>query len=182
MRRICVFCGSHPGIRPTYLSAAIELGELLVKEKIGLVYGGANIGLMGAVANAALKGQGEIIGVIPQNLFKKEVAHEGLADLRIVTSMHERKATMAELSDGFIALPGGIGTFEEVCEILTWSQLGLHSKPIGLLNIDGYFDPFIQMLDRSVSEGFMRPQNRARLLVAHSPSELLDQFRIERKV
>src|ERR1043165_174167 len=139
-RRVCVFCGSSPGARPEYRQAAEAMGRLLASRRIGLVYGGGNVGLMGLLADAALSAGGEVIGVIPRHLDAREVAHRGLPDLRVVASMHERKALMADLSDAFIALPGGLGTLEEMFEILTWAQLGLHRKPCGLLNVLGYFD------------------------------------------
>lgn len=177
MRRICVFCGSSPGSRPEYLAAAKSLGSLLAAEGIGLVYGGASVGLMGAVADAALAAGGEVIGVIPQHLVSKEVAHQTLQDLRVVASMHERKALMAELSDGFIALPGGFGTFEEFCEVLTWSQLGLHKKATGLVNVCGYYDPLLALFDSGLREQFIRPSHRDLVLSATDPQALLKRMR-----
>src|SRR6185295_4721603 len=174
MNRLCVFCGSSPGRDPIYLAAAAELGTFLAERRIGLVYGGAAIGLMGTVANAARAAGGEVIGVIPRALVELEVAHAGLADLRVVASMHERKAMMAELSDGFIALPGGLGTLEELFEVLTWGQLGLHQKPCGLLNVQGYFDGLLSFIDRCVDEGFLRLEHRSMVLVSDSPAVLLE--------
>jgi len=170
---VCVFCGSSPGTRPEYGEAAEALGHALVKAGLGLVYGGASVGLMGWIADTVLAGNGEVIGVIPESMAKKEIAHGGLSDLRVVGSMHERKATMADLASGFIALPGGLGTFEELFEILTWAQLGMHKKPIGLLNVGGYYDPLMMMLDRAVGQQFVRPEHRGMLLVSTDPDALL---------
>ena len=169
MKSICVFCGSNAGNQPIYRSEAEKLGRLLAARGIELVYGGGNIGLMGAVADACLEAGGTVVGVIPQALMGKEVAgrpvdHRTLTRLEVVDSMHTRKARMAELAEGFIALPGGFGTFEEFCEILTWGQLGVHAKPMGLLNVNGFYDPLLAMLDRAVADGFLRPQNRAMAL------------------
>lgn len=177
MKRICVFCGSSFGRRAAYKEAASALGKILASEGIGLVYGGAEVGLMGAVADATLAAGGEVIGVIPRHLLAKEVGHKKLADLRVVDSMHERKALMAELSDGFIALPGGFGTFEEFFEVVTWLQLGLHAKPTGLLNILGYYDPLLQLIDQGVSEEFIRPHHRGIVLSGDEPHLLLQQMR-----
>jgi uncharacterized protein (TIGR00730 family) len=165
LQRLCVFCGSSKGTNPAYLADAQEVGRTLAQSGLGLVYGGGNIGLMGALADAALAAGGHVIGVIPEALLAKEVGHRGLPDLRVVKTMHERKALMAELSDGFIALPGGFGTFEEFFEVLTWSQLGLHPKPCGLLNVAGFFDPLLELLNHSVTEGFVRPAHRALVIV-----------------
>ena len=176
MDSICVFSGSSPGLRAEYREAAIELGEELVRRRLRLVYGGANIGLMGVVANTVLEGSGEVTGVIPEDLVEREVAHTGLADLRIVRSMHERKALMADLADGFIALPGGMGTLEELCEILTWAQLGLHSKPCGLLDVCGYFGDLKRFMERMVEERFVKPEHQHLLLSATEPGQLLDMF------
>ena len=176
MQRICVFCGSSPGGNPTYTELATALGALLARERLALVYGGGKVGLMGVLADAALAHGGEVIGVIPQALFDLEVGHTGLPDLRIVASMHERKALMADLSDAFIALPGGLGTLEEFCEIVTWAQLGLHRKPCGLLNSECYFDPLIRFFDHMVEERFLRPEHRALMLVEHDPAALLDRL------
>jgi len=176
MNRLCVFCGSSPGRDPAYLAVAAEMGTLLAKRRIGLAYGGAAIGLMGALADAAQAAGGEVIGVIPRALVEWEVAHAGLADLRIVPSMHERKALMAELSDGFIALPGGIGTFEELFEVWTWAQLGSHSKPCALLNVFGFYDRLLGFLDFVVDEAFLKPVHRNMLLVGETPDGLLEKM------
>lgn len=177
MKRICVFCGSNPGASPVYAEAARALGATLAGCGLGLVYGGGNVGLMGIVADAALAAGGEVIGVIPQALVDREVAHLGLADLRIVGSMHERKALMAELSDGFIALPGGIGTLEEWFETWTWAQLGLHAKPFGLLDVAGYYGHLLRFLDHVVAEQFLHPAHRSMILLDTDPGALLDQMR-----
>jgi uncharacterized protein (TIGR00730 family) len=176
MKRICVFCGSSPGRSASYAAAASELGRLLAKRGIGLVYGGANVGLMGALANAVMDAGGDVIGVIPQSLVKYEVAHRGLPDLRVVASMHERKAMMAELADGFIAMPGGNGTLEEFFEVLTWAQLGEHSKPCGLLDIDDYYSHLLAFLDHAVEERFLRPEHRKMLVVESSPEAILERL------
>ncbi len=173
MKRICVFCGSSPGSRPEYRAAAEELGAELVRRKIGLVYGGGNVGLMGVLADAVLAAGGEAVGVIPENLMALEVGHKGLTKLHVVRSMHERKALMADLSDGFIAMPGGFGTLEEFCEVVTWSQLGLHAKPCGILNVLGYYSPLLAMFDHAVEERFLKPENRALVLARDSVVELL---------
>lgn len=178
MKRICVFCGSNAGSQAIYRAEAERLGRLLAARGIELVYGAGNIGLMGAVADACLTAGGTVIGIIPQALMGKEVAgravdHRALTRLEVVDSMHTRKARMAELSDGFIALPGGFGTFEEFCEILTWGQLGFHVKPMGLLNVNGFYDPLLAMFDRAVSDGFLRPQNRAMVLADTDIESLL---------
>lgn len=173
MKRICVFCGSRPGVRPAYRAAAEAVGGLLAERGIELVYGGGNVGLMGIVADACLAAGGRVVGVIPRALLEWEVGHEGLTRLEVVDSMHTRKARMAELADGFIALPGGLGTFEELFEILTWAQLGFHSKPVGLLNVDAYYQPLVQMMERGVSEGFMKAENRGLLLVEDNAHALL---------
>jgi uncharacterized protein (TIGR00730 family) len=177
MWRLCVFCGSSSGARPVYRLAARELGALLAGAGIGLVYGGASIGLMGEIADAALKANGEVIGVIPRSMVTKEIAHRGLPDLRIVDSMHQRKALMADLSDGFIAMPGGLGTLEEFFEVLTWAQLGMHTKACGLLNLDGFYDQLLAFLDHSVEDGFIKPVHRAKILVADNPKDLLERLR-----
>jgi uncharacterized protein (TIGR00730 family) len=177
MNRLCVFCGSSAGRNPTYLAAAAALGTFLAERGIGIVYGGAGIGLMGALATAAQAAGGEVIGVIPRALVEHEVAHAGLADLRVVASMHERKALMAELSDGFVALPGGIGTLEELFEMWTWAQLGSHRKPCALLNTAGYYDRLLDFLDFVTEERFLRPPHRGMLLVASSPDGLLDKLK-----
>lgn len=181
MKRLCVFCGSNAGHAPLYRAEAERLGRLLAGRGIELVYGGGNIGLMGAVADACLAAGGTVIGVIPEALMGKEVAgravdHRALTRMEVVDSMHTRKARMAELADGFIALPGGFGTFEEFCEILTWGQLGFHVKPMGLLNVNGFYDPLLAMFDRAVSDGFLRPQNRAMALADRDIENLLAQM------
>ena len=176
MGRIGVYCGSNAGGRPDYRDAAARLGRLLGARRLGLVYGGGNVGLMGVVADAALQAGAEVIGVIPRGFVEKEVAHDGLSDLRIVSSMHERKAMMADLSDAFVALPGGLGTLEELFETWTWSQLGLHAKPCGILNVAGYFDPLVAFLDHAVSEGFVKPRHRALLIAEREPEPLVDRL------
>ena len=176
IRRLAVFCGSNPGARPDYVEGARAFGHLLAQRGIGVVYGGSSVGLMSAVAEAVLDEMGDIIGVIPKMLVEREVAHKTLSDLRIVGSMHERKALMAELSDGFVALPGGIGTLEEFFEIWTWAQLGMHDKPCGLLNIAGYFDPLLEFLDRAVTEKFVREVHRSMVIVEDDPRALLSRF------
>jgi uncharacterized protein (TIGR00730 family) len=173
---ICVFTGSRHGSRPEYSDAARQLGRELVARNYGLVYGGGNVGLMKVIADTVLDLEGRVTGVIPESLVSKEVAHRGLSDLRIVKSMHERKATMAELSDGFIALPGGIGTMEEFFEVLSWAQLGIHGKPCGLLNTGGYYDHLIQFLDHAVGHGFLKPKHRSLLILANQPPEMLSRF------
>jgi len=175
-RRICVFCGSNPGVNPVYKNAAAGLGRLLAKRKIELVYGGGNIGLMGVLADAALEAGGRVIGVIPESLMAKEVGHPGLTKLYVVRSMHERKALMADLAEGFIALPGGYGTCEEFCEVVTWSQLGFHAKPCGLLNVERYYDPLLALFDHAVKEGFLRIDNRALVLEERDPRRLLEKM------
>lgn len=175
MTSICVFCGSSVGTRPVYLQQAQELGSILAARGLSLVYGGAGVGLMSALADAVLAAGGHAIGVIPRNLWEREVAHPGLSELRVVDSMHERKAVMADLSDGFIAMPGGIGTMEEFFEVWTWGQLGLHRKPYGLLNVGGYYDPLIAFLDHMVAEGFLKPVHRALVLVDDAPQRLVER-------
>ena len=174
--RICVFCGSSSGSRPAYTEAARRLGRLLAERGIRLVYGGSHLGLMGTVADAVLAAGGAVTGVIPRMLVEKEAAHRQLADLRVVGSMHERKALMAELADGFIAMPGGFGTLEEFCEMLTWAQLGVHRKPCGLLNVEGFYDPLLALLDHAVRERFLKPVNRDLLLAETVPETLLDRM------
>ena len=176
IRRLAVFCGSNPGARPEYMAGARAFGRLLAQRGIGVVYGGSSVGLMSAIAEAVLDELGDIIGVIPKMLVEREVAHKTLSDLRIVDSMHERKALMAELSDGFVALPGGIGTLEEFFEIWTWAQLGVHEKPCALLNIAGYFDPLLAFLDRAVEEKFVREVHRSMVIVESDPRALLAKF------
>jgi uncharacterized protein (TIGR00730 family) len=174
LKRICVFAGSNSGARGEYVAAAGELGRVLAQRQLGLVYGGARVGLMGALADEALSRGGHVIGVMPEALVQKEIAHRGLSELRVVKSMHERKATMADLADGFVALPGGWGTLEEFFEVLTWGQLGLHRKPCGLLNIQGYFDRLLSFADHCVDEGFVRREHRSMISVADSANGLLD--------
>jgi uncharacterized protein (TIGR00730 family) len=180
MRRVCVFCGSSFGRRPEYQAATAALGTELARRGIGLVYGGGDVGLMGVVADAALDAGGEAIGVIPRALERREIAHARLSELHVVATMHERKALMAELSDGFVALPGGLGTLEELFEVVTWAQLGLHEKPCGLLDVDGFFEPLLTMLDHAVTAGFVHPEHRALLLVARDPASVLDQLAAHR--
>ena len=175
-RKICVFTGSRHGASSAYADAAEQLARDLVERGFGLVYGGGNVGLMNIIADAVLELGGHVTGVIPNALMSKEVAHRGLSELRVVNSMHERKALMAELSDGFIALPGGIGTMEEFFEVLSWAQLGIHNKPCGLLNVSGYYDPLIEFLDHAVSQDFVKAKHRALLIVEHEPVTLLDRF------
>ena len=176
MKKICVFTGSRHGTSSAYADAAKQLAHDLVERGFGLVYGGGNVGLMNVIADAALELGGHVTGVIPDSLVSKEVAHRGLSDLRVVQSMHERKALMAELSDGFIGLPGGIGTLEELFEVLSWAQLGLHEKPCGLLNVAGYYDPLIAFLDGAVAQDFVKPKHRALLIVENQPTTLLDRL------
>jgi len=176
MKRVCVFCGSNPGRRPEYLEAAREMGRVLVERGMGLVYGGGNVGLMGAVADTVLAAGGEAIGVIPRALMEREVGHTGLTRLHVVGTMHERKAMMADLSDGFVALPGGFGTFEEFCEVLTWSQLGFHPKPCGLLNVAGYYDTLLALFDHATAEGFVPGKHRSLVIQDTDPARLLDHF------
>ena len=177
MKRICLNCGSSPGFDPSYLAMAHRLGQALVDRNYELVYGGAEVGLMGQVADTVLKAGGVVIGVIPRS-FAHKVSHQGLTELHVVDSMHERKTMMFELSDGFIALPGGFGTLEEVAEILTWGQLGLHTKPCGLINVDGYFDPLLSFLDNAVSKGFMWPEHREMLLVSDIAGGYADRLEV----
>lgn len=176
MKRICVFCGSSPGARPEYLQAAQQLGYALANRNIGLVYGGGKVGIMGQIAESVLENGGEVIGVIPKGLVERELAFTDLLDLRVVNSMHERKALMADLSDGFIALPGGLGTIEEFFEVVTWSQLGIHPKPCGLLNVEQYFDRLMAFLDHTVNEKFVDLEHRSMILVDEDPERLLQKF------
>lgn len=176
MPRICVFCGSSFGRLPVYREAAIEVGRQLARRGIGLVYGGASVGLMGALADAALAAGGEVIGVIPRALVDREIAHLGLSELRVVDSLHQRKALMAELADAFLALPGGIGTLDELSEALTWSQLGIHRKSLGLLNVAGYYDALLATLDHAVAERFVRPENRALLISDTDAARLIERL------
>jgi len=177
MQSVCVFCGSSSGLDPAYVDAANRLGRALAGEGITLVYGGACVGLMGAVADAALAAGGKAIGVLPDFLRRKELAHPRLTELHVVDSMHERKARMAELSDGFIALPGGMGTLEELFEIITWAQLGLHAKPCGLLNVHRYYDPLIEFVSRMADEGFIKDKHKGLVLAADTPEEMLAAMR-----
>ncbi|MCM2341317.1 TIGR00730 family Rossman fold protein [Rhodoferax sp.] len=176
MKAICVYCGSSPGRLEVYASAARALGQALVERNLGLVYGGASIGLMGLIADTVLQLGGRAVGVIPQALARKEVVHRHLTELHVTQSMHERKTLMADLSDGFIAMPGGIGTFEEIFEIWTWAQLGIHTKPCGLLNVAGYYDALSTFLDHAAAEQFLKPPHRSLLIVEQAPPTLLDRF------
>jgi len=180
LRRICVFSGSSFGARPAYADAAAALGCELVARGIGLVYGGGSVGLMGVLADAVLGAGGEVIGVIPRALATKEIAHQGIADLRVVPSMHERKALMTELADAFVALPGGLGTLEELLEVATWAQLGLHAKPIAVLNVAGYFDGLLALFDHAIAERFLHPGHRALVLAAPDVDALLETLRTAR--
>ena len=173
--RVCVFCGSSPGNRPVYLGTARQVGRVLAERGIGLVYGGAHVGTMGALADAALRAGGSVTGVIPQSLVDWEVAHQGLTELHVVADLHERKAMMARLSDVFVALPGGAGTLEELFEIWTWAQLGLHDKPVGLVDVDGFFQPLLGFLDHAVAEGFVKPVFRDLLIVEPDVDRVLDR-------
>jgi|ERR1017187_5528790 uncharacterized protein (TIGR00730 family) len=173
MGRICVFCGSSSGSRPEYRTAAEEMGRELARRNIGLVYGGGKVGLMGVLADSVLRAGGEAVGVIPEHIMSREIGHKGLTKLHVVHSMHERKALMADLSDAFIAMPGGFGTLEEFCEVVTWTQLGLHAKPCGILNVRGYYTPLLAMFDHAVEERFLKPENRALVLAGESPADLL---------
>jgi uncharacterized protein (TIGR00730 family) len=175
-QRLCVFCGSSIGNRPEYGAAAQALGDTLVERRIELVYGGGNIGLMGILADRVLERGGRVLGVIPESLMAYEIGHRGLTELRIVGSMHERKAMMSYLSDGFIALPGGFGTIEEFCEVVTWSQLGIQSKPCGLLNVESYFNPLLELFDHATREEFVREENRRLVLDDTDPVRLLEKM------
>jgi len=176
LKRICVFCGSSPGAKPEYLDTARQLGQALMQHKLGLVYGGARVGIMGEIAKTVHELHGEVIGVIPRELFQKEVAYTGLSDLRVVGTMHERKALMAELADGFIALPGGLGTIEEFFEVLTWGQLNFHQKPCGLLNVAHYYDRMLDFLDVMLEQQFIDLDHRRMVLVEEKPETLLERF------
>lgn len=180
MQRICVFCGSSDGSRKAFADAARALGAELVRRKLSLVYGGGRVGLMGVLADAVLAAGGAVTGVIPRPLATKELAHDSLTELRVVSTMHERKALMTELADAFVALPGGLGTFEELLEILTWAQLGIHQKPCGILNVEGYYDPLLGLLDHAVTERFVRPEHRSIVLSRDEPALLLDALRLHR--
>ena len=177
IRTVCLYAGSQAGARPAYAEGAERLARLLAAEGIGIVYGGGRAGLMGVLADAATEAGGRVTGIIPEQLQARELAHEGLEDLRIVRSMHERKALMAELSDAFVAVPGGIGTLEEIVEIFTWAQLGMHGKPVALLDLDGYYEGLVAFFDHAVDEGFLRPTTRSMLLVEPDPHALLERLR-----
>ncbi len=176
LKALCVFCGANTGSDPAFASAAQRLGELLAERDITLVFGGGRVGLMGAVSSAARAAGGKVIGIIPTALQKKELAYDGgqISELRVVSSMHERKAMMAELADGFVALPGGFGTFEEFCEMVTWSQLGIHRKPCGLVNVNGYYDGLLALFDHGVEQGLIRPGHRGLVVAERDPEQLLD--------
>jgi uncharacterized protein (TIGR00730 family) len=178
VERICVFCGASPGARPEYREATAELARVLVGEGIGVVYGGGGVGLMGALADAVIAEGGEVIGVIPRSLVDREIAHRDVVDMRVVSSMHERKALMAELAGAFIALPGGLGTLEELFEVYTWAQLGLHRKPCGLLNVEGYYDGIADFLGHAVTERFVREEHRELLMIESDPGALLERIRV----
>ena len=178
MKRLCVYCGSSSGRQPVYAQVARRLARAMVNRNIDLVYGGASVGIMGDIANAVLEEGGDVIGIIPKGLFRKEVAHTGVTELREVNSMHERKSLMADLSDGFIALPGGLGTLEEIFEIVTWSQLGMHRKPCGLLNVCHYYDKLIGFLNHAVTEQFIKEAHHSTILVDECPDELLEKFEV----
>jgi uncharacterized protein (TIGR00730 family) len=176
MRSVCVFCGSSLGADPIYRQAAAALGQEVARRHLRLIYGGGNVGLMGVVADAALAADGEVVGVIPRTLQAREVAHQGLTELIVVETMHDRKARMADLADAFVAMPGGYGTFEEFCEMLTWTQLGIQAKPCGLLNVNGYYDPLLALFDRATDEHFLKSKNRALVLTDTTAAGLLDQL------
>jgi uncharacterized protein (TIGR00730 family) len=176
VRRVCVFCGSSPGARPAYAEVTADLARVLAADGLGLVYGGAGVGLMATLADSVLDEGGEVIGVIPRALVEKEIAHSGVSDLRVVDSMHERKALMADLSDAFVALPGGLGTLEELLEIFTWAQLGLHHKPCALLDVEGYYAGLADFLAHAVEERFLREEHRAMLIVEREPRALIDRL------
>jgi len=176
IERVCVFCGSSQGVRADYAAAARRLGEQMVARDMGLVYGGGRVGLMGVIADEVLSRGGRVAGVIPHALMAREQGHEGVTELHRVESMHERKALMADLADAFVAMPGGLGTLEELFEVVTWAQLGIHPKPCALLNVSGYFDPLIEFLDHQVTEGFVRPDNRSLILVEEEVGALLDRL------
>jgi len=176
MRTLCVFCGSALGRRPAYARAARSLGSSIARRGLGLVYGGSSIGLMGVLADAALESGGKVVGILPRALARREIAHAGLTRLEVVASMHVRKARMAALSDAFVAMPGGLGTLEELAEVLTWGYLGIHRKPTGLLDVAGYWDPLIALLDHAVEEGFLRPEHRSLVVVERGAGRLLDRL------
>ena len=174
VKSVCVFCGSSEGMRPVYAKVAQTLGSAAAYRGMRLVYGGGKVGLMGLAADAVLAAGGEVVGVIPKALLEKEISHEGLTELRVVASMHERKTLMAELADGFVALPGGYGTLEEFMEVLSWAQLSIHEKPCALLNVGGFFEPLLHLFDRAVEEGFVHPDHRSLVLAGQEPENLLD--------
>lgn len=176
--RYCVFCGSNRGADPAYVTASAELARCLASAGIGIVYGGGNVGLMGVLADAGLAAGGEVVGVIPRMLVDREIAHQGLSELHVVGSMHERKALMADLSDAFIAMPGGYGTLDEFCEILTWTQLGLQRKPIGILNVGGYFNRLLNAFDHAVEQQFVKPQHRDMIVTDDNPVSLIARMRL----
>jgi uncharacterized protein (TIGR00730 family) len=178
LRRIAVYCGSRDGADPRYARAARAMGEVLAARGIGLVYGGGGVGLMGAVADAALAAGGEVVGVIPTALAEREAAHRGLSEMHVTASMHERKATMVALSDAFVAMPGGLGTLDELVEVLTWTQLGIHRRPTGLLEVDGFWEPFLGLVDHMVREAFVDARHRDALLVDADPGRLLDRLAV----
>ena len=180
LKTVCVFCAANPGSHPQYVERAAAMGRHLARSKRRLVYGGGRTGLMGALADAALDAGGEVIGIMPRHLVDREVAHTELTELRVVSSMHERKALLAELSDGFLAMPGGLGTLEELFEIWTWGQLGLHSKPYGLLQVEGFFTPLLDFLDQAVTAGFIRAANREMLVVDDDPAALIARMEAAR--
>jgi len=176
MKSVCVFCGSSSGNNPIFAGMAAQVGQEIAIRRMRLVYGGGSVGLMGILADAAMNAGGEVIGVIPQALLDKELGHGGLTELVVVGSMHERKSLMADRADAFLALPGGFGTFEEFCEVLTWAQLGLHDKPCALLNVNGFYDSLLALFDQAVTDGFLRPEHRALVLTGFSPDEVLDRM------
>lgn len=176
MKSVGVFCGANPGTNQVYQEAAIKLGELMAQQNLDLVYGGGNVGLMGTIADAILAAGGKVIGVIPQSLVDREVAHTGLTELHVVQTMHERKALMADKSSAFVAMPGGFGTFDEICEIITWNQLGIINKPVAFLNVNGYYDKFMAMIEHTVAEGFVKYDQRENLIVESDPEVLLQKL------
>ncbi|HEY4652213.1 MAG TPA: TIGR00730 family Rossman fold protein [Pontibacter sp.] len=177
MKSLGVFCGANTGVNPVYSEASAALGKLMAEQSIALVYGGGNVGLMGVIADAVLEHGGKATGVIPQSLVDREVAHSGLQELHVVQTMHERKAMMAARSDAFVAMPGGFGTFDEICEIITWNQLGIINKPVGFYNVNGYYDRFFEMIDHTVAEGFVKQDQRTNLIVESDPAILLQKLR-----
>jgi uncharacterized protein (TIGR00730 family) len=176
MKSVCVFCGGNPGVRPSYRAAATRLGGALASRGLAVVYGGSTLGLMGAVADAALAGGGQVYGVLPDFMRTREIGHPGLTELRLVGSMHERKAEMAARSDAFVALPGGFGTLDEIFEMLTWAQLGLHHKPCALLDVEGYYAPLVAFLDHAAAEGLLRPEHRAMIFVEQDVDRLVERL------